>query len=131
LDHKIPAIVPVLFSQDINTTMKESKKSSGRGGARPGAGRPRGTTDRVTVAGLLQSIEQLNGRSYVDILADDFTQARLLDRNLAMKYHHLIMSKVAATLNTVEVSDTADAVQQKQAAFAEAIAQIAGIRQKQ
>jgi len=116
--------------------MKESKKSDGarkpgRGGARPGAGRPRGTTDRVTVAGLLGAIESLNGRSYVEILADDFTAARETDRNLAMKYHNLIMSKVAATLNSVEVSDTADAVAQKQAAFAEAIAQIASISNKQ
>ena len=115
--------------KDSNLSVPRVKKS-GRGGARKGAGRPKGTTDRVTVAGLLGAIENLNGRSYVEILADDFTEARQTDRNLAMKYHNLIMNKVAATLTTVEVTDSEDMVQAKQRAFAEAIAQIAGINNK-
>jgi hypothetical protein len=43
------------------------------------------------------------------------------------KYHNLISGKILSTLATVEVTDSQDVMAQKQAAFAEAIAQIAGI----
>jgi hypothetical protein len=105
-------------------------KISSRGGARPNAGRPKGTTDKVTIAGLLASIENAAGAPYVDILAQDFTQARANDQHLAQKYHNLILNKVSASLAQVEVSSTADEVEAKRAAFAEAIAVIAGISEK-
>lgn len=107
--------------------MKESKKSDtltkgpGRGGARPNAGRPKGTTDRVTIAGLLGAIEDTNGQTYLEILAQDFASARTHDKNLTQKYHHLILNKVAATLTNVEVTETEDAVTAKALAFKDAL----------
>ena len=38
-----------------------------------------------------------------------------------IKYHNLILNKVMATLNHVEVTDTSEAVAAKQAAFTEAL----------
>ena len=103
------------------------QKKSKRGGARPGAGRPKGAVDRVTVAGLLAAIETHgHNQTYMDMLAQDFADARASDRHLAMKYHNLILNKVAPTLAAVEVSDSADTLQQRQQAFQDALAVIVG-----
>jgi hypothetical protein len=108
----------------------EQNKKSGRGGARAGAGRPRGTVDRVTIAGLLEAVERTTGQAYVDILAEDFYSARANnDGHLTMKYHNLILNKVAANLTAVEVTDSTDAMETKQAAFAAALAAISQIKQ--
>jgi hypothetical protein len=104
----------------------EKKKISSRGGARKGAGRPKGSTNSVSVAGLLGAIDLEVGRPYIELLAEDFAHARANDRNLAQKYHHLIMSKVAATLTAVETTEGEDAVTAKALAFAEALKALAG-----
>lgn len=103
----------------------EKKTKTGHGGARPGAGRPKGSTNAVTVQGLLGAIDTAAGRPYIELLAEDFTHARENDRQLAQKYHHLIMSKVAATLTQVETVEGEDAVQARADAFAEALATLA------
>jgi hypothetical protein len=108
--------------------MEKKKNSTGHGGAREGAGRPKGSTNAITIAGLLGAIDNHTGRPYIELLAEDFAHARTNDRNLAQKYHHLIMNKVSATLTSVEVTDSAESVETKRAAFAEAIAAIAGIK---
>ena len=100
------------------------------GGARPGAGRPKGSTNAVTVQGLLGAIDTAAGRPYIELLAEDFTHARANDRALAQKYHHLIMSKVAATLAAVEVSDSESAVEAKQQAFRDALTALAQVAVK-
>lgn len=99
----------------------EQKKKNGHGGARAGAGRPKGSTNSVSVQGLLETIDLTAGRPYIELLAEDFVHARQNDRNLAQKYHHLIMSKVAATLTQVETVEGDEAVQAKAEAFAEAL----------
>ena len=110
--------------------MKESKNSSRRGGARAGAGRPRGTTDRVTIAGLLGAIEDTNGQTYLEILAQDFATARQHDKNLTQKYHHLILNKVAATLTNVEVVESDDVVTAKALAFQDALTKLTALHKE-
>jgi hypothetical protein len=109
----------------------ESKKPKGKwGGARPGAGRPKGSRDRVSVKDLLDTLEvKSGGQSYEEMLAEDFLRARAnSDNPLVQKYHHLISSKVMSTLMDVEVGEPQDIIAAKQQAFAEAIAQLAGIK---
>ena len=107
---------------------KSKPKVSSRGGARKGAGRPRGTRNKVTVQDLLEAIETQSGTGYEELLVRDFLTARAgNDNHLVHKYHNLISGKILSTLATVEVTDSDDTVRVKQAAFAEAIAQIAGI----
>ena len=106
-------------------------RASGRGGARAGAGRPKGSNDRVTVAGLLAAIDISAGRPYMDLLAEDFVHARDNDRHLAQKYHNLILNKVAASLTAVEVTDSQEAIDTKRAAFAAALAELTGINANQ
>ena len=117
--------------------MKESKKSDvltvtkpGRGGARANAGRPKGTTDRVTIAGLLGAIEDTNGHTYLEILAQDFAAARQHDKNLTQKYHHLILNKVAATLTNVEVTESEDTVTAKALAFKDALDKLQALHEE-
>ena len=110
--------------------MEKIKKPSAHGGARAGAGRPKGSTNAVTVQGLLAAIDTAAGRPYIELLAEDFAQARATDRNLAQKYHHLIMSKVAATLAAVEVTDSEDTVEAKRVAFADALAALTQVSTK-
>lgn len=107
------------------------KKTDRRGGARPGAGRPKGTTNKVTVQGLLAEVErQTGGQTYHEILVEDFLRARVQDdKNLAQKYHSLISSKVLADRIDIEVDESEDTVTAKRAAFAAALAAIAGLDQ--
>lgn len=103
------------------------KKS--HGGARPGAGRPKGGKNSISVAELLVSLEQrTGGQRYEDLLVDDFLVARNEgDKNLILKYHTLILNKVMNSLAKIEVTDSADAVAAKQAAFAEALSKFTGV----
>lgn len=102
----------------------EKVKKSTRGGYRPNSGRPKGTTDKVTIAGLLAAIEKTNGMEYVDILAEDFARARETDRNLTAKYHNLLASKLMNSLQTVEVIESQDQVDAKQQAFQDALSKL-------
>lgn len=116
-----------MATTEINPKTGRPKVAS-RGGARPGAGRPKGSTERVTIQGLLDALEQRGGQTYVETLAQDFYNARSAqDGHLTMKYHNLILNKVAATLATVEVTDSTDAVEAKKAAFLDALSALATV----
>lgn len=109
-----------------------NKPNGGRGGVRPGAGRPKGSTEYVTIEGLLTSIKtQTKGKNYEEILVEDFLQARNRgDSQLTVKYHNLILNKVMNTLARIEVTDSADAVEAKQLAFSEALAKLTGLQKE-
>jgi hypothetical protein len=115
----------------MTTEMNQKKskaKISSRGGARKGAGRPKGARNRVTVQDLLTAIETQTGQGYEELLISDFMAARQgNDNHLVHKYHNLISNKILSTLNTVEVENTQDAVAQKSAAFAAALAAITAV----
>ena len=106
----------------------EQIKKDGRGGARPGAGRKPGGPNNFTIQHMLTSVEQQSGRSYEDLLVEDFLNARNSDKGLAQKYHNLILSKMAPTLQRIETTEGEDAIQAKALAFAEALKNITGTR---
>jgi len=99
------------------------------GGARPGAGRPKGSKSTISSKSLLAQVElDAQGRTYEELLVDDFLAARRSgDLQLTYKYHTLILSKVMSTLSKVEVEDSTDSIAAKQAAFAQALANLTGI----
>jgi len=101
-----------------------------QGGARPGAGRPKGSTEQLTIDGLLLALkDKSGGKPYEALLVEDFLQARSRgDSQLTVKYHNLILNKVMNSLAKIEVSDSQDIVEQKQQAFAEALAKLTGIK---
>lgn len=65
------------------------------------------------------------GQTYEEILVEDFLRARVEnDRGLAHKYHSLISNKVLADRLDLEMTDSADTIAAKQAAFSAALAQL-------
>lgn len=117
-----------------NSTEKKkrvyTKKSPSRGGARPNAGRPKGSTEQVTIDGLLTAIKQkANGANYEEILVEDFLKARQNnDSQLTVKYHNLILNKVMVHMAKIEVTDSQESIEAKQLAFSEALAKLTGIK---
>ena len=111
--------------------LKQKVSKTGRGGARPGAGRPKGNTDRVSVDQIMTSLEQHSGQTYADTLALDFMEARAAnDRSTVMKYHNLILNKVAPTLQSVEVVNSETEAETRQAVFQEALAKLTALSAK-
>jgi len=108
---------------------KETKEKKSWGGARPGAGRKAGSTNHITIEGLLNQVHnQTNGQDYEALLIQDFLSARdSHDKQLLLKYHNLILNKVMNSLAKIEVTDSADAVEAKKLAFADALSKLAGI----
>ena len=105
------------------------EKKKGRGGPRAGAGRKPGSTVHITIEGLLNQVhQQSKGQDYEALLIQDFLAARdSHDKQLLLKYHNLILNKVMNSLAKIEVTDSADAVEAKKLAFAEALAKLSGI----
>jgi len=108
---------------------KDQAKKKGAGGARPGAGRPVGSKSHITIEGLLNQVQsQTRGKDYEELLIQDFLEARDgHNKELLLKYHNLILNKVMNSLAKIEVTDSADAVEAKKLAFADALAKLAGV----
>jgi hypothetical protein len=119
------------MTTEKKTEKSPRKKAPSRGGARPGAGRPRGSTTKVTLDDLLKNIELVTGKTYGEILAHNYAGAMSRsDWNGVRDYDKAFMNKLLADKTEVTTIDSEDAVAEKQAAFAEAIRQITGITQK-
>lgn len=98
-----------------------------QGGARAGSGRKKDKRlDICTVSGLLEELYiKTDGRHYEEILVEDFLEARQRrDSQLVSKYHQLILNKILATQNRLEVVEPADVIESKRQAFADALAKL-------
>jgi hypothetical protein len=116
----------------VKLNKKTGQPLKKRGGAMPGAGRPKGATEQVTIGGLLTAIKaKANGQNYEEILVEDFLQARTRgDVQTTVKYHNLILNKVMNTLAKVEVTDSQSNIEAKQQAFSEALAKLTGLQKE-
>ena len=95
-------------------TKSRRKPGENRGGARPGSGRPKGSRDQVSIKNLLETLDtQAGGQNYEE---------------LTLKYHNLILNKVMNTLAKIEVTDSTDAIEAKQQAFADALSKLVGVK---
>jgi len=112
--------------------MNQDNKSSNWGGARPGAGRPKGTGNKIKIEDLIDAIEHQAGVPFPQQIAsnyigaitrEDWTQVQMYDRAL--------LNKIVADKTEMEVTDSRDSIDAKQAIFAEALRQIAGINKEQ
>ena len=121
----------MLTEKKTDQTGRYTKKAPTRGGARPGGGRPKGSTTKVRLEDLMANIELVTGKSYGELLALNYAQA--IDRsdwNGVRDYDKAFMNKLLADKSEITTVESEDAVAQKQAAFAEAIRQITGIPAK-
>jgi hypothetical protein len=116
--------------KSIKLNKKTGQPVKQRGGAKPGAGRPKGSTEQITIAGLLATMkEKSKGKNYEELLVDDFLQARDRgDTHLTVKYHNLILNKVMVHMAKIEITEGEDLIEAKQQAFSEALAKLTGLK---
>ena len=111
------------------TTEKESNqnkvKISSRGGARPGAGRPKGSGNKITAQDLLETAEAKLGKPFVESLIEGY-QESVVNHNhkIRVMYEKMIMDKVIADRQQLEITESDDVVEAKRQAFAAALARI-------
>ena len=113
------------------TIEKVSKKSvvSSRGGARPGAGRPKGSGNKLTVDRLLDSIDAAMGQPLEEVIANNYIKAQA-DPKLSFQYEQLFLNKVMADRQQLEIDDTST-VENRQDAFLKALETIGAVAIKQ
>ena len=104
------------------------KKAPSRGGARVGSGRPKGSTTKIKIEDLLAQIELQSGESYDQLLAKNYVGAiARSDWGGVRDYDKAFMNKMIADKSEVTTVESTEQIDQKTAAFAEAIRQITGI----
>ena len=97
-------------------------KAPTRGGARPGAGRPKGSTALITARTLVEAIEAEAGKPFEQMLAEGYVDAvHNNDSKTRLEYERMILGKVVSDRTAVEVVESEDVAAQKAAAFAEAL----------
>ena len=102
--------------------MTTKKSSPNHGGARPGAGRPIGSGNKVRLEDLMQDLELETNMPYTRRLAINYQHAIARDDWARVEnYDRAFLNKLVADRSHVEMVDSADAVAQRAAAFAAAL----------
>ena len=102
------------------------EKIEKRGGARVGAGRPKGSGNKITAQDLIDAAQLVVGKPFVISLMEGY--AKSIDENnnkVRVMYERMVLDKIVADRQQVEVVENDDALEAKRLAFAEALAQIA------
>jgi len=103
------------------------QKISSRGGARVGGGRPKGSTNKISIKSLLEAIERETGDSLENLLAQGYSEAIQSQNNtLRQHYEKLFMSKVVADQVDINIGQTEDVIRAKELAFKEALESMVG-----
>ena len=96
-----------------------------RGGRRAGAGRPKGSSNKITLEDLMLAVENHTGRTYAEQVAINYATAiGRSDWSGVRDYDKVLLGKMVADKTEVEVIDNTDAAQAKQVAFQEALAKL-------
>ena len=107
------------------------QKSPTRGGARPGAGRPKGSGHKYDIQDLLAHIEMHTGQPFAERVAVNYALAiQREDWGGVRDYDRVLLGKLVADKQAVEVTDSAESVEAKKAAFADALASMTGIKKE-
>lgn len=109
----------------------EKNKTNGHGGARPGAGRKPGSGNKIRLEDLLGEIETQAGMPYAERLALNYVGAiNRSDWSKVENYDRAFLNKVVADKVELETVESADAVEAKAQAFAEALATLAQVAKR-
>lgn len=108
-------------------TGRYKKKAPTRGGARKGAGRPKGSSTKLSAKEILDTAESMLGKpfivsvmeGYIDTIKSGDTRERVV-------YEKFILDKTASNHVEAEVTNTTDSLESKRAAFAEALKKLTG-----
>ena len=83
--------------------MEEIKKKK-MGGVRPGAGRKKGVTQKLSAQTILAAIEDRD-KPFAEGFAEDYHAARIGDdKHLLQKYQSMILNKVIADKQEIDVT---------------------------
>ena len=105
--------------------MEQIKKQ--RGGAREGAGRPKGSGNKITAQDLIDTANKVIGKPFVVSLFEGYQDSIVNgDKKVRVMYEKMIIDKVVADRQQVEVTESEDATAQRAEAFKEALATLAG-----
>lgn len=108
-----------------------SVKSPSRGGARPGAGRPKGSSNKIRIEDLIDSIESRSGMSFTDQVASNYVAAIMReDWARVENYDKALLNKVVADKSEITVEEIGDVVNSKAEAFKEALSVLASTKSK-
>lgn len=103
-------------------------KTSSRGGARPGAGRPKGSTNRLKMEDLLKDLESALGRPYGEQIADNYvTSISRSDWASVRDYDKILLAKIVADRQEITVDNAQDVREAKEAAFTDALKSLATV----
>ena len=109
----------MVLKRNLNITMDQIKR---KGGVRPGAGRPKGSGNKITAQDLIDTANAVIGKPFVVSLMEGYK--RSIDENnnkIRVTYEKLIVDKVLADRHQIENVESEDAVQAKAQAFADAL----------
>lgn len=100
-------------------------KAPTRGGARPGAGRKKGSTPRYTLEDLMAQVELHTGKTFAEQVAINYAAAiQRSDHAGVRDYDKILLGKMVADKQEVTQVESEDATVQKAAAFAEALSSL-------
>lgn len=117
--------------ETVTQTGRYKIKSPSRGGARPGAGRPKGSTNLITAKTLIEAIESESGKPFEVMLAEGYVDTIANgDNKMRLEYERMILGKVVSDHTVIENVESEDAVQAKAAAFAEALTALTQVNTK-
>jgi len=112
-------------------TKRYAVKAPSRGGAREGSGRPRGSTNKITLEALLANLDLSLGHSYAEQIAINYSAAiGREDWSGVRDYDRVLLGKVVADKLEVETVEGEDAVAAKAQAFAEALTALTQVNTK-
>ena len=110
------------IEQQIKDNVPKPEKKSGYGGAREGAGRPKGTGNKITAKAILEAAEKVTGKPLIQNILEGYHDTIIEgDRKGRQVYEKMLLDKTASTILDVEVEEVGEAVDAKRKAFAEAI----------
>ena len=108
------------------TSQRYKAKAPTRGGARPGAGRPKGSSNKITMDGLLTSLGQHLGRDYAEQIAVNYVAAvQREDWSGVRDYDRVLLGKVVADKTEVATVDSQDQIAARTQAFQAALTALA------
>lgn len=107
-------------------------KNPNWGGVRAGAGRPKGSTHKIKIEDLIDSIETLAGMSYAERFSLNYMEAiGREDWTKVENYDRALLNKIVADKQEIVVEDITDNIEIRRKALIEALESITSINSKQ